>query len=193
MTGHRPRAPAISPAGARTNRRRQSVGARAAGCHYSEKHTTTRPVSSPESAAEPSPCPHQGPLPTPPHHNHNSPPLPSSATRLSSRHRPRARARARGGLDQQGVLVTAFPGALGLRVARKARFPRYKCDPKALAERSPAAASSTSSGMASGGAFRNLRLAVLCLALTSSVCTLITIFAAVCGPMISGDSLSSPC
>ena len=77
-------------------------------------------------------------MPTPPHHNHNnSPPLPSSATRLASRHRPPARARARGGLDQQGVLVTAFPGALGLRVARKARFPRYKCDPKALGREEP--------------------------------------------------------
>ena len=100
-------------------------------------YTSTRPVSSPESAVEPSPCPHQGPLPTPPHHNHNSPPLPSSATRISSLHRPRSRARARGGLDQQGVLVTAFPGALGLRVARKARFPRYKCDPKALGREEP--------------------------------------------------------
>jgi hypothetical protein len=39
--------------------------------------------------------------------------------------------------------------------------------------------------MASGGAFHNLLLAVLLyLALTSSVCTLITLFAAVWGPMV---------
>jgi len=86
--------------------------------------------------------------------------------------------------SQKGVLATAFPDVLGLGVARKARFPRgTSATQRRWAERSPAgcSGSTTSSGMASDGAFHNLLLlaVLLCLALTSSVCTLNTLFAAV--------------
>jgi hypothetical protein len=103
--------------------------------------------------------------------------------------RPRAWPRSHGHRGQCRSVGRPAHGA-PRRVARKARFPRYKCDPRRWRGEEPSSGSATSSGMASGGTFGNLLLVLpLCLALASLVrikfnCSSRALFGVVWGPMV---------
>jgi hypothetical protein len=93
--------------------------------------------------------------------------LPLSGAGCRPRAWPRSHGHGDGGVDQKGVLLTASPDAWLVRHASRGTSATHRAGGE---EPSSSSGSATSSGMASGGTFRNVLLALpLCLALASLV------------------------